>query len=51
MGSIIFLNTMTLQVGYKVMSLNTGKPLTILKNTIHELTLPDNLIDRVEQLA
>ena len=42
---------MEIQGGYIVMSLKTGKPITVQNNVTHELALIKNVIDRVEQLA
>ena len=42
---------MILKWGYRVMIINTGKPLTLQNNTVHELSLLENVIDIVEQLA
>ena len=49
-GVITLPNTMKILGGYRVMGIKTEKPMTILKNMIHELPFPDNVIDRVGQL-
>ena len=51
MGDIILCNTMALQGGHIVMILKIGKPLTMKNNITYELTLPYDVIDRVEQLT
>ena len=42
---------MILKWGYRVMRLNTGKPPTLQNNMINELSLSENVIDIMEQLA
>ena len=51
MVAVILCKTMTIQGGYKVMSLNKRKRLTIKNNMIHELPLLDNVNDRSDQLV
>ena len=42
---------MTLQVGYRFMIINAGKPLNIQNKMIQELTLIEHVINRVEHIV
>ena len=50
-GDIIFHNTIKLKEGYIVMILKIGKTIKIRNKMIHELPLPEDVIDRVEHIT